>query len=98
MDVPEIDATTRDRLTARFGSEVDAWFAQLPVLLAAVSEKWDLTYDAPILRGSTSVVIRCRLPDKRRCVLKVSPDRARLALEAAALVDWPSRKVPDLLA
>jgi streptomycin 6-kinase len=35
-----------------------------------------------------SVVIRCRLPDGRPAVLKVSPDRTRLASEAAALNSW----------
>jgi hypothetical protein len=37
VNVPEIDEATRQRLTARFGSEVEAWFAQLPGLLAAVA-------------------------------------------------------------
>ena len=36
-------------------------------------------------RGSVSAVYWCRMADGRRAVLKVSPDRARLAFEAAAL-------------
>jgi streptomycin 6-kinase len=98
VNVPEIDEATRRRLLARFGSEVEAWFAQLPGLLAAVSEQWGLAYDAPIPRGRTSVVVRCQLADGRRGVLKVSPDRARLAFEATALADWPSRQVPEVIA
>jgi streptomycin 6-kinase len=98
VNVPEIDEATRQRLTARFGSEVEAWFAQLPALLAAVADQWDLAFDMPIPRGRTSVVVRCRLADGRRGVLKVSPDRARLELEATALADWSCRQVPDVLA
>ena len=98
MNVPEIDEATRQRLTARFGSEVEAWLLQLPSLLAAVADQWDLALGAPIPRGRTSVVVRCRLADGRRGVLKVSPDRGRLAFEASALGDWRSRQVPDVLA
>ena len=78
---------TRQRLIARFGSEVEAWFAHLPELLAAVADQWDLALDVPSPRGRTSVVVRCRLCDGRRGVLKVSPDRGRLEFEATALGD-----------
>src|SRR4029453_2707137 len=39
----------------------------------------------PIPRGSMLVVFRCRMTDGRGAGLKVSPNRARLADEAAAL-------------
>jgi streptomycin 6-kinase len=45
-----------------------------------------------------SVVIRCRLADGRRAVLKVSPDRTRLANEAAALDGWTTAHTPAVLA
>jgi streptomycin 6-kinase len=45
-----------------------------------------------------SVVIRCRLRDGRRGVLKVSPDRARLAGEAAALESRTTPHTPAVLA
>jgi streptomycin 6-kinase len=45
-----------------------------------------------------SVVIRCRMPDGRPAVLKVSPDRARLANEAAALEQWTTVHTPSVLA
>jgi streptomycin 6-kinase len=45
-----------------------------------------------------SVVIRCWLPDGRPAVLKVSPDRARLANEAAALDRWTTVHTPSVLA
>ena len=45
-----------------------------------------------------SVVIRCWMPDGRPAVLKVSPDRARLANEAAALDRWTTVHTPSVLA
>jgi streptomycin 6-kinase len=45
-----------------------------------------------------SVVVRCRLRDGRRGVLKVSPDRARIADEAAALESWATPHTPAVLA
>jgi streptomycin 6-kinase len=53
---------------------------------------------SPIPRGSVSVVVRCRLRDGRRGVLKVSPDRARLAGEATALESWATPHTPAVLA
>jgi streptomycin 6-kinase len=55
-------------------------------------------FDSPIPRGSMSVVIRCRMTDGRPAVLKVSPDRARLANEAAALDRWTTVHTPSVLA
>jgi hypothetical protein len=97
-NVPGIDAGVRQRLTARFGSEVEAWFDQLPGLLTALGERWQLQFGAPIPRGSMSAVYRCRMADGRGAVLKASPDRARLAFEAAALGAWPSLHTPAVLA
>jgi streptomycin 6-kinase len=45
-----------------------------------------------------SVVIRCLMPDGRPAVLKVSPDRARLANEGAALARWTTVHTPSVLA
>jgi streptomycin 6-kinase len=97
-NVPGIDAGVRQRLTARFGSEVEAWFDQLPGLLTALGERWQLQFGAPIPRGSMSAVYRCRMADGRGAVLKASPDRARLAFEAAALGAWPGLHTPAVLA
>lgn len=83
--VPGIDAGARRRLTARFGSEVEAWFRELPGMLTALAARWQFELGSPIPRGSMSAVFQCRTADGRRVVLKVSPDRARLAFEAAAL-------------
>jgi streptomycin 6-kinase len=55
-------------------------------------------FDSLIPRGSMSVVIRCRMIDGRPAVLKLSPDRTRLANEAAALDRWMTIHTPSVLA
>lgn len=95
---PGIDAGVRQRLTARFGREVDAWFDALPGLLTGLAGRWQFELGSPIPRGSVSAVFRCRLADGRRAVLKASPDRARLAFEAAALAAWPTAHTPAVIA
>jgi len=66
--------------------------------LRTLVERWEIELGSPIPRGSVSVVVRCRLRDGRRGVLKVSPDRARLADEAAALESWATPHTPAVLA
>ncbi len=66
--VPGIDAGARQRLTARFGSEVEAWFDELPGVLTALAERWQFELGSPIPRGSVSAVFRCRMADGRRAV------------------------------
>lgn len=96
--VPKVDAAARQRLTARFGSDVAAWFDRLPDMLTALAERWQLDFGAPIPRGSVSVVFGCRMVDGRGAVLKASPDRARLAYEAAAIAGWRGVHTPAVLA
>jgi streptomycin 6-kinase len=96
--IPRVDDGVRRRLTMRFGAEVAPWFDELPDLLRTLAASWGIELGAPIPRGSVSVVIRCRLRDSRRGVLKVSPDRARLATEAAALESWTTPHTPAVLA
>lgn len=74
------------------------WFDELPSLLRTLVEQWGIELGSPIPRGSVSVVIRCRSRDGRRAVLKVSPDRARIAGEAAALESWATPHTPAVLA
>jgi streptomycin 6-kinase len=96
--MPGIDAGARQRLAARFGTEVEAWFAELPGVLTALTERWQLELGPPIPRGSVSAVFWCRMADGRRAVLKASPDRARLAFEAAALQAWDTVHTPAVIA
>jgi len=98
MSVPVLDAGVRQRLTARFGAEIDSWFDELPGVLGALAERWHVGWGPLIPRGSMSVVIRCRTPEGRPAVLKISPDRARLANEAAALGRWATTHTPSVLA
>jgi streptomycin 6-kinase len=96
--VPGIDAGTRRRLAARFGGGVEAWFSELPRMLAVLAERWQCEFGSPIPRGSVSAVFHCQLADGRRAVLKASPDRARLAFEAAALRGWHTVHTPAVIA
>jgi streptomycin 6-kinase len=96
--VPSVDAGARRRLTARFGDEVTPWLDELPGVLSALARRWQLELGPPIPRGSMSVVLRCRMADGRGAVLKASPDRARLAFEAAALEGWHGGHTPAVLA
>jgi streptomycin 6-kinase len=96
--VPSIDAGTRRRLTARFGGQVEAWLDRLPGLLATLARRWQVELGLPIPRASMSVVLHCRMADGRRAVLKASPDRTRLAFEAAALGAWHTTHTPAVIA
>ena len=95
--VPELDEELRLRLGRRFGSAIDAWFDALPAVLSDLAEHWDIEWGTLIQRGSMSVVIRCRA-DGRQAVLKASPERERVAHEAAALARWKTVHVPAVLA
>ncbi len=96
--LPELDDELRGRLRRRFGSTIDAWLGRLPVVLEELAVRWDLEWEAVIRRGSMSVVIRCRTAEGRSAVLKVGPDRERVAQEATALASWRTAHVPAVLA
>lgn len=96
--VPSVDAGVRQRLVARFGGGVEAWLGELPGALAGLAGRWELEFGEAIPRGSVSAVFWCRLADGRRAVLKASPDRARLAFEAAALDNWRTGHTPAVIA
>ena len=91
VDVASDDAL-RHRLTTRFGREIEPWLDELPVVLSNLADRWQVAFDSLIQRGTMSVVVRCRALDGVRAVLKVSPDRSRLANEAVAL---PIRRVGE---
>lgn len=95
--VPILDDELRRRLGRRFGPSVESWFDELPAVLVALAEAWQIDFESLIPRGTMSVVIRCRTPHGR-AVLKVSPDRRRVQDEAAALTGWTTGHVPTVLA
>lgn len=77
---PRIDAGARQRLTTRFGSEVAAWFDQLPAVLTDLAERWQFEFGNPIPRGSVSTVFRCQMADGRPAVLRASPGPCTLGV------------------
>ncbi len=93
-----LDDGVRRRLTLRFGEAIEPWFDTLPAVLSSLAERWQLTLDSTIPRGSVSVVIRCRVRATLPAVLKVTPDHNRLAYEAAALDIWQTVHAPSVLA
>jgi streptomycin 6-kinase len=95
--VPILDVAVRQRLTKRFGAEIGSWLSELPDVLSVLAERWHLEWGSLIPRGSMSVVIRCTVPDGRSAVLKASPDRTRLATEAAALAAWTTGHTPSVI-
>jgi len=97
VDVASDDAL-RHRLTTRFGREIEPWLDELPVVLSNLADRWQVAFDSLIQRGTMSVVVRCRALDGVRAVLKVSPDRSRLANEAVALKRWSTPHSPSVLA
>ena len=96
--VPDIDPGARQRLVARFGTDVEAWVDELPGVLTALATRWEFEFGSPISRGSVSAVFHCRMADGRRAVLKASPDRARLVFEAAALEACQTVHTPAVIA
>jgi streptomycin 6-kinase len=94
---PSIDPGARDRLRLRFGADVDAWFDRLPGLLTEISSRWRCEIGAAIPRGSVSTVFHCRAAGGTAAVLKVSPDRARILVEASGLSAWRGRSAPYVI-
>ena len=87
----------RERLVRRYGTRVESWLDALPHLLASLAERWQLEFGSLIPLGHMSVVMNCRASDGTPCVMKVCPDRDRLASEAAALALWDTTHVPSVL-
>ena len=79
---------TRARLLARFGADVEEWWAQLPAALPELAGRWGLVVGEPVGRGNTSLVIRCRIDDGRAAMLKLTPDAGLASTEALALRSW----------
>src|SRR6266498_5715398 len=98
LSVPILDDGVRQRLLARYGAEIGSWLDELPDVLGALAERWQVEWGSLIPRGTMSVVIRCRMPDGRPAVLKVSPDRLRLVNEAAALGKWMTDRTQSVVA
>jgi hypothetical protein len=79
--VPGIDAGARQRLTARFGSDVQAWFDELPGVLTALAERWQFELGSPIPRGSVSTM----------SALELASQGSRLRADIDALLELASQ-------
>jgi len=94
--VPNLDEA-RQRLVRRFGDGVQSWMDELPGRLLVVRERWRLELDSVLPKGSMSVVLRCRTAQGERAMLKICPDRERVAKEIAGLTHWSTPHVPAVL-
>src|SRR5207248_752658 len=94
--VPNLDEA-RQRLVRRFGDGVHSWMDELPGRLLVIRERWSLELDSALAKGSMSVVLRCRTAQGERAILKICPDRERVAKEIAGLIHWSTPHVPTVL-
>jgi streptomycin 6-kinase len=65
--VPEL---VRQRATANAGGE--RWLRDLPSVVGALAEQWDLTIGAPYVGGTSGYVVAATDGSGRECVLKVA--------------------------
>ncbi|QUQ69010.1 aminoglycoside phosphotransferase family protein [Kutzneria sp. CA-103260] len=87
------------RLTSRFGSQVEGWLAEIPVVAARLGSRWGLVLGEPFASGAASIIMRCQWPDGTLAVLKFSPDRELLAKQAEMLALFAATgRVPAVLA
>lgn len=99
MDDARLVAEITDCLSLRFGSGIAAWCSAVPALADEIAGRWGLTLGDGYAYGASSVVLYCNQADGGRAVLKLSPDPAFLADQAAMLgLFAPSGKVPEVLA
>jgi streptomycin 6-kinase len=95
-DLPNLDEA-RQRLVRRFGESVQSWLEELTGRLLVLRERWGLELDSVLPKGSMSVVIPCRTALGQRAILKICPDRERVAKEIAGLAHWSTPHVPTVL-
>src|SRR2546423_4984549 len=95
-DVPRLDEA-RQRLVRRFGDGVQSWIDELPGRLLLLRERWRLDIESVLPKGSMSVVLRCRTAQGERAMLKICPDRERVATEIAGLARWSTPHIPTVL-
>jgi streptomycin 6-kinase len=93
----DVEDITR-RLVSRFGPEVAAWCAMVPVFAEHVAARWDLVLGDALPSGASSVALRCRYRGGSAAVLKLSPDQGFLADQVAMLrLFAPTGRVPAVL-
>lgn len=85
------------RITSQHGDAGRAWVAELPSIVRAHLERWELVAEGTALHGYAGIVLPVRRPDGGRAGLKVGwPDGAGCS-EAIALAAWAGRGAVLLL-
>ena len=69
----------------------------MPGRLLVLRERWSLDIESVLPKGSMSVVLRCRTAQGERAMLKICPDRERVATEIAGLARWSTPHIPTVL-
>jgi streptomycin 6-kinase len=83
-----LPTASRDRLLDRFGPAAAAWINDFGALVGELCQRWTLEPQA-VHAGGTGAVVECiAATGGIRYALKLSPDRAITAQEAAALTYW----------
>jgi hypothetical protein len=93
-----VDDEVRHRLSRRYGSAIGPWFDALPTVLEGLARTWRLDIRSVVRRGGVSLVLSCRDPLGTPLILKVSPHRQRIAVEARALSACRTQHVPHVVA
>jgi streptomycin 6-kinase len=94
---PEVDDELRSRLGRRYGPAVGNWLDSLAGQLTELAARWHLHLGSFIRRGTVSVVVTCADTSGAPAILKISPDRERIALETRALSLYRTRRVPRVI-
>lgn len=84
MTAPRLQPLTRAKLAGQ-GEEGAAWHRDLPGVLAALEERWQVTMGRPLPGGSASYVCRATTRDGQERVVKVGVPGHDLVAEARVL-------------
>ena len=84
MTAPRLQPLTRAKLAGQ-GEAGAAWHRDLPAVLAALEERWEVRMGRPLPGGSASYVCRATTPDGADRVVKVGVPGHDLVAEARVL-------------
>jgi streptomycin 6-kinase len=82
------DEATLTQLGRAFDEQWPGWSEDLPGVVADVSKDLDITPRRILGVPHNALILMCSRKDEENCILKLSPDRTALRLEAAALDAW----------
>ena len=97
-EVELVDEAARRRLAERFGPRAVGWCYELPALVERLGRRWGVEVVRSVSNGNTACVFVCGRRGGGDAVLKLSPDRDLLVVEASALRAFgASGRVPEVL-